>query len=340
MFNGPIGQSMGLYQSYYLGVVQQVLRYAATGEKSSMALMAALQGSIYGMAGMPGFHAINSSLVGEFSSNAGHKDIYSAVYENTDKNLADWLMFGALSNAPSLISPELKTNIYNRGDINPRQLSIIPLDPRDHAAINMTGKFFNTLIDSFGQLLGGADKTQVFLQGLEHNGISRPLAGLAQTLQAFTNENMQSYATSKNGALIGVNDIMSLTSLARIAGARPLDEALAAEQSYKQQVLESKKYDKTKKLGARLKTKMVGKQLSEIDPEELEGFMEEYVKLGGSQKNFNRYMMRQYSEANTSLSNRLSKKLNSPYSQKMQLLMGGTLHNDFNSIWTGTDDSE
>ena len=62
----------------------------------------------------------------------------------------------------------------------------------------------------------GGDVAATLLQGLEHNGLSRPLAGLAQSLQGLDNPLGASYSTSKKGNVIASNDLLSLANLGRM----------------------------------------------------------------------------------------------------------------------------
>ena len=330
MFNGPVGQSVGLFQTYMVNMIQQTMRHMVEGSTKSVALMMAAQGTIYGMASLPGFQQLNTALVGNFAGNTDHKDLYYTAYNAMDKNMADWVMYGSLSNCLGFFSPALKNNMYVRGDINPRQVSIIPITPMDVPIAMAGAKFFGNLADTFNKIyIEGASPGTAFLRGLEHNGISRELSGLAQVLEAFTNSQGKSYSTDNAGKLIGANDFFSLMNLTRLSGAKPLDEAKALDASYRQVVYNAKEHDSIARLGEVLRTKLVGMESTdELSPEDVHKFMVEYVKMGGKQENFNRYMIKLQKEANTSKANQLIRHLGSPEGQAMQELMGGRPAND------------
>jgi hypothetical protein len=167
----------------------------------------------------------------------------------------------------------------------------------------------------------GGDIWQSLLQGLEHNGVSRPLAGFAQVLNGFTDGTVESY--SKNGSLLYSNDLMSWASFTRIAGGRPLDEAIINDQMFRVKSYEATRKEKLKDLGEALRTNMVEGQV-DITNQSMEKFVNRYTELGGKQANFNKYMMNLYKQANTNQSEILANSLSNPHSYKMQLLMGGT----------------
>jgi hypothetical protein len=325
LFQGPIGQAVGLFQTYQFNLMQQLLRHVGEGAKKDSLTLLGLQGTIYGMNGLPAFNAINTHLIGTASGNTEHKDLYNVAYGAAGKNAGDWLMYGIASNM--LLDPELKTNLYVRGDINPRHVTVIPTNPADVPIIGASAKFFSNLFNTADTLMEGGDVSQTILQGLEHNGISRPLAGLAQTLKGFDNPDMQSYSTSKKGNVIASNDLMSLANMTRIIGGKPLGEAVAIDAAYRFKAYAAKDYDARQDLGRAIKSTMIAG--NEPTQEQIENFAQRYVEVGGKQNEFNQWMMQQYKNANTSQVNELQRSLNSPFAQSMQQIMGGYMLNDF-----------
>jgi hypothetical protein len=278
------------------------------------------------MSGLPAFQAINTHIVGGAAGNGDHTDMFAKAYASMDKDVADWFMYGALSNVGGLIHPGLKTNMYTRGDVNPRNITVVPLNPADIPAVSIGARFIGNFVDTVDKIAGGGSVTTSLLQGLEHNGISRPLTGLAQVLEAF-GPTGKSYATSRQGSLIAANDLMSMVNLTRLAGAKPMDEALALDASYRSTVYKAKHDDQMKALGSTIKSKVIGNQ--ELTEDDLHSFQQEYIKLGGKQNGWNRYFARLQKDANVSVSNRISKLMKSQDSIHMQNMMGGIQLNDF-----------
>jgi len=333
MFQGPIGQAIGLFQTYQFNLMQQLLRHVGEGHvKDSMTLLA-LQGTIHGMNGLPGFNAINTHLVGTASGNTEHRDAYDATYGIAGKEGGNWLMYGAASNALGLLHPDLKMNLYTRGDINPRHLTIVPTDPSQVAIVQTTGKVFSNLFETAKKLGAGGDVLGTLLQGLEHNGISRPLAGLAQTLEGLDNPLAASYSTSKRGNVVASNDLLSLANLGRVLGGKPLEEAIALDSMYRHLAYEAADSKKRQVLGEAIKTTM----LAGKDPslEQVEGFAAEYAATGGRQEEFSKWMVQLNKTANVSQTNKLRDNLSSPFSQSMQVIMGGRELKDFTNSSSG-----
>jgi hypothetical protein len=265
---------------------------------------------------LPGFNLINSSLVGEASGNPEHKDLYSATNTLFGKSGADWLMFGAPSNI-------LRASLFTRGDTNPRTWSIVPnpTNPGDIPFISAFGKVFGSTKDTLSSIAGGAPVWNSFLNGVEHMGLSRPLAGLAQTARAFTNPDGKVTATQANGTILGTNDLMSWATLTRVAGAKPLDEAITSNAFFRVQSYMASDREKRMKLGTNVKLSIQGG--GEIDSEAVGNFAQKYVELGGRQKGFNSFMMEQYKNVDRSRADALARSLDSSYSRYMQQIMGG-----------------
>lgn len=313
MFQGPIGQAIGLFQSYQFNLMQQMFRYVAEGTAKDSAMLLGLQGTFYGIQGLPAFQFINQHIVGSLSGNTKHVDAYDATYGVAGKELGDLALYGLPSNL-------LQANLYSRGDINPRQVTVLPTSLPDIPFIGAFGKFLGSMKDTVGKIANGGNVWESMLQGLEHNGLSRPLAGLAQTLQATTPAGTP-FSTTGKGSILFSNDLMSWATATRLAGGRPLDEAIINDGVFRIQSYTQQDHERMQVLGEAVKASTIG---GFLPAEEQTGkFAEEYAKSGGKQVQFNKFMMNMYKSANTSQSQKISQSLNNPFAQKIQTLMGG-----------------
>lgn len=327
MFHGPIGQAIGLFQTYQFNLMQQLLRHVGEGHAKDGMTLLGLQATIHGMNGMPAFNALNTNLVGNASGNVEHRDAYDAVYGIAGKQAGDWLTYGLASNALGLLHPDLKVNLYTRGDINPRHLTIVPTDPSQIPIIQASAKVMANIFDTAKTLGAGGDVAGTILQGLEHNGISRPLAGLAQTLQGFNNVEQASYSTSKKGNVIAANDLLSLANVARIAGGKPFDEAIAIDATFRYKAYDLKDQAKRNALGQAIKTTMIGGGVP--TKEQMDEFAVKYAESGGKQEQFNKWALGLYKTANLSQAAQIQDNLEGGFNQSMQRLMGGKELRDF-----------
>lgn len=335
VFQGTTGAAVGLFQTYAFNVLQQLFRHVENADKRAVLTFAGLQTSIYGMNGLPFFDAINQHLIGSAAGNYERKDAYSQL-PAANKELGDWMLYGTASAFP--LFGEKAPSLYSRGDINPRHISILPLNPLDIPAVSASIKLAGS-IAGFGRgVAQGADLSSSFLQALEHQGWNRPLAGFAQVLAGQT--------TTGRGSLISAANDMETTSMLariperlvnfggvqRIMGARPMDESVALNNLYRNKSYDAMDRAKIEALGQTVKTKLYNNQMP--DSEEMDTFMEKYQQSGGRIENFSSSMQRWMKDANTSVVNQMAQKLGSSSGKKMQSLMGGEMLQDYSTIAT------
>lgn len=312
LFQGPVGQAIGLFQSYQFNMLQNMFRYVAEGGNKDLGMLLGLQGTFYGLQGTPGFKFLNDHIVGTLSGNTQHRDIYDVTRGIAGKTGGDWLLYGAASNI-------MQTNIYSRGDINPRTITIVPTNLADVPFVGGMSKVFGTLFETAQKIGAGGNVWETIRQGIEHNGVSRPLAGLAQVSRGVTGDTV--FSTSSKGSILGSNDLMSIATLSRLAGGRPLDEAIQNDTMFSINSYEAIDRRKKQMLAEVVKTTQIKGQ--EADADQITNFAAKYAELGGKQSGFAKYMMENYTKANTTQAQILAAKLNNPLSYKIQALMGG-----------------
>lgn len=319
-FQGVLGSAVSLFQTYQFNLLQQLFRHVENRDTRALAVLGGLQSGIYGLNGVPFFEAVNTHLIGNSNLNPSHKDAYSTVPQLASKSLGDWMMYGTASAFPLFGSKS--PALYTRGDINPRHISIIPVSPLDVPAVDGSIRFVSNLIDTGKKLVQGADVSSSLLEGLEHNGLSRPLAGIAQVFGG--------YSTTSKGSLVSAsNDFSVISTLSRISGAKPMDEALALNSLFRLNAYQAADQAKLQELGEVVKTKLrAGKSPS---PEDLHSFQLEYAKSGGRIENYSKTVQRWSRDANSSVVNQLIQNHRSSYSKRMTEIMGGTTLTDYRS---------
>lgn len=316
MFQGPIGQAIGLFQSYQLNLMQQMFRNVGEGRGKTLAMMAGLQGSIFGASSLPGFNLINNNLIAMAAGNPEHYDIHSATRMVFGQKGADWLMYGIPSNV-------LNASLYTRGDTNPRTWHVVPnpTNPTEIPFISSFAKAFGSMKEAASKVADGTPLWEGFLSGIEHMGISRPLAGMAAVGRSITNDGMQVVSTQRNGNIAGSNDLVSWATLIRLAGAKPIDEAIVTNNYFRINAYAQADREAREALGAKLKSTLRGS--GGIPEGAFADFAEKYVARGGSQTGFNQWFMNQYKNATVPQSTQMVENLNSPYARRMQEVMGG-----------------
>lgn len=319
-FQGPIGHAIGLFQTYQFNLIQQLLRHAENRDKVAALTMLGLQTSLFGMQGLPGFQAINTHIIGNAPGNREHKDIYSGIPEALGKDVGDWLIYGLPSNVPMVSS-----SLFTRGDINPRQMTILPSEFSQIPVVAATVKVVKNLWD-MGQTIGDGGKFySASLVALEHNGLSRPLAGLAQLVHGRS--------TTSQGKLISEIDRTAVSQYIRLVGSKPLDEAIGLEANYRKVAYQARDMERKKRLGAAMRSHFYGGEAP--SSEAIEQFAEGYAASGGRAKEFNQFMMENMRGATTSVVNETLRNSDSPIVNNMRTVMGGEELPDYGNTGGG-----
>lgn len=318
LFQGVLGSAVSLFQTYQFNLLQQLFRHIENRDTRALATLGGLQAGIYGLNGVPFFEAVNTHLVGNSSLNPEHKDAYSTVPQLAGKALGDWMMYGTASAFPLWSSKA--PSLYTRGDINPRHISVIPISPLDVPAVDGSIRFVRNLVETGKKAFGGADLSSTFLEGLEHNGLSRPLAGIAQVVSGYS-------TTSKGSLIAASNDFSVIATASRIVGAKPLDESLALNSLFRLNAYQAADQARIQDLGEAVKTKLRNGKLP--TDEELHSFQLEYAKAGGRIENYSKTLQRWSRDANVSVVNQLAQQHRSSYSKRLQEIMGGTTLPDY-----------
>jgi hypothetical protein len=334
-FQGPLGQAIGLFQTYQFNLMQNLFRYVENGDAKTLAILGGMQTTLFGLQGLPGFSAINNHIVGNAATNPLHKDAYSAIPNLLDKTLGDYLLYGVTSNI-------LGAGLYTRGDINPRQLTLLPVNPLQFPAIAGGIRFMGSLYDTAKKISDGGPSTASLLQGLEHNGLSRPLGGIAQLAQGFGSTSQTSLISTTGTAgspgrvaatnpfgddIPGLSELFTSANLSRLLGARPLDEAVVMDGAYRSTLYNAKDQERKERLGERVRSQMINGTAPSSD--DLADFAHQYQAAGGRIQEFGKSMQKWTQESKVGVANEVFYKLGDPRSQVAMQQMGGQQLPDF-----------
>lgn len=299
LFQGTIGQAIGLYQTYLFNFAQNAMKFISDGQKKQAVAMGVLQGSIFGLQSFPGFQTFNS-LIGE--TNRGNLDLYSVTNAEDPKSMGAYFLYGLGSHALGV-----PIDFYTRGDLAIRNATIVPnpFNPTEIPAVGIISRavanIYNTVKLGFKDNVSAAD---AILHGLAHNGMNRPLQGIATILQGrvtsgrgqtyFENANYVGYETpdpDKDFIERALNMEINFGGMfARMIGTRPLNESIIMNTYFRHAGYQASTRKQIESLGANIQLAIQGGNLSS---NELADFALSYERAGGDIQNFNAYMSRQ-----------------------------------------------
>src|SRR5690606_37411501 len=129
------------------------------------------------------------------------------------------------------------------------------------------------------------------------------------------------FATQKNGSIAGSNDLMSMSTLVRLAGAKPIDESILTNSYFRINAYNEKDREARERIGSAVKSRMMAG--GELTEDEVNGFAEAYMARGGKATGFNQWWMNQYKNATVTQAEQMSRRLDTPAARRMQEVMGG-----------------
>ena len=230
LFNGVVGQSIGLFQTYMFNVAQYMTRHIAEGAGKEAALAAFMQSTVFGLRSLPSFHTLNQMVA---DTNNGKLDIYSLSGSESDPTgFGSYMMYGLGSHA--LITP---VDFFSRGDMVLRNNLVVPTNVNDLPAVSIISKAVANIVRT-GQMVVGAENAgevgNALAYGLAHNALNRPLQGLGTLFMGnvttnkgtpvFLNSNYNGYDPDAgfNFAAMG----------GRLLGGKPKTEAILLDSYY------------------------------------------------------------------------------------------------------------
>jgi len=313
LFQGWLGQAVGLFQTYQFNLLQSLFSNVAHGDKRAVATMLGLQAGIFGAQSVPGFQLMNQ-YIGERSLE--NNDFYKVSNSVLGDTAANWLMYGTASSAAVPVFGN-GIDLYSRGDLTPRTPILLPTSPSEVPAIAVTGRFIGSVLTAVDRLSQGnatdpAMLKATMLDALAHSGFNRPLMGLAQL--------MQGERTTASGQTLAQLDSWDAWNVAtRLMGSRPLDEAIAVNAFYRTNAYKVARQASLDSLGDAYRTQIRG---GVDDPQSYLDTMSAYATRGGDIESFTRWAGNNYRNATQGQIDRLRNSNTSPQGRYLQEIMG------------------
>ena len=303
LFQGGVGMALGLYQSYQFHMLNNMFRYASGGVKSAPSLVAALNAGFFGVQSIPGFQQLNS-MIAERNGAEGHTDMYGALAkvlgsEADGRDMFDFMVYGAGSWA-------MQNNLFVRGDMNPRNVTIVPTSFADIPTVQAFSRLVDAGVDTIDKIAHGGSVISSPLDAIVGLGYSRPLRGLYETVKGRSVDGTAS-------TVVYHDDIESMATVNRLLGARPLDEAIVRDYQSRFYANKAAEVEAKKALSKYIKRSYAENPDSINDPENIARWQSLYENANGSVKNWEGYMRDQVTKVDDDLSQRLEDSVkNSP----------------------------
>jgi hypothetical protein len=265
VFQGTMGVAMGLFQTYFVTLAQQIYRGIELRDFKALAKMMLMQGSVFGAKSLPGFNPV-SELIGEHFSDQNY-DLTTGTYRALPEPMADILLYGL----PSNLGPA----VYSRGDIQPR-LPNIAGGLQNLAAVNIVKSAWaaGDRMLLAAKEIGDAGAGMALMEALSVQSISRPVARVSEL---FTGHSV----TSNGKEIAGPEEIYTVPGItARVFAMRSLTESKAREAYHLNRMYGAVDKENRQTAIVTLKNHIRSGTLS---PEIVERVQEKYMRTGSPQ---------------------------------------------------------
>lgn len=301
LFQGVLGQSVGLYQTYFFNFAQNLLKYTADANRKQAVTMAALQTSIFGLQSLPGFQALND-MVGK--TNIQNDDLYTLSNADDPASASQYAMYGLASHMFGT-----PIDFTTRGSLSARNMLVIPTQFSDLPIVGTLAKAYGNMrqvaqnaVDE-NVPMGGA-----LLHGMAHNAMNRPLQGVASIIlgNVTTNEGQVNWMNSNYVGYNVANDLNWGAMFARAIGTRPLNETIVQSAYFRNAEYKANYRRGIADIGGQIQLAADGGSLTS---QSYGDFAIKYEKAGGEIQNFNAYWGRQLKAAGDGAMNQFQEEM-------------------------------
>lgn len=299
IFQGALGATIGLFQSYAINYYQRMFRYLETENHRALATQMAAQSAVFGINSLPGWNALNWAFFDHQTH--GDEDPVDSIYKRFDRTTADLLMHGTLSNLPKLAGAD-GINLYTRGDSEVRMPVLnYPIADTMHRVYKGVGQALD--------MVGEGNVSPKELAEIASNVVTnRPLGGMLELAAGGADTDWNGNVTSR---------VKSLSDgVYRAMGVRSMQSQKELEAYYQNKSIMADQAARKQELN-----RMSRAAIRRGDYDALPGLFTDYVEAGGRPEYWSRWVKQNFSAAGeTRGEKQLQQALKNPDSQKVQYM--------------------
>lgn len=303
VFQGALGAPFGLFQSFVIGYYQRLMRYVETKNWQALGQQYAMQASLFGVTGVPGWQQATALLTDESGTTPEE-----GIYARLPASLASVIGHGTIANIPKIFGGE-GVDVYSRGDVNPR----IPGLSTSGSWLDSVPGFAvaNKMVGGIAEGISAAASGQwsgTRLAEIASNTIAnRPIAGMIE--QFFANGD----DTDRYGQL--VNETKSASEAAyRLIGLRSERQSMALNAFYANKNAQEQEASRMEMLRLNTRTSLRDGTFEQQGGQ----IFKDYLDSGGDPRRFRRWVKDQYDAATQSRAERQLEKAMNPTNPNME----------------------
>ena len=280
MFQGWLGQSIGLFQTYSFNMMQTAYRAISTRTNKAFTGMLTAQVGLFGAQSIPGFSMLNSYIA---KKTEGEEDFYTGIDSlDSERDFMAPLVYGLASGATIPIFGN-GIDFFNRGNLTPRTPILIPTSPADIPMVSYVTKFLGSMKDLVSNVSNDAGVWDSTLFAISKHGINRPLQGAAELIQGYR-------GTNQANKLVDYETLDAWTIVSKLMGTRSTNEAILVNAYYRANEQRRNRLESLSSLGEAAKISLRGEPNGIYTQESLTNLMKSYAERGGRMDTFNQWV--------------------------------------------------
>lgn len=278
MFQGALGVPLGAFQTYMFNYYRRLFGYIENKDMRALAVQYALQTSLFGAAGTPGWNVFTNHIVANETTS---DTLESRLDRNLPPLASELLLHGTFSSIPRLVGVDPMA-FYTRGSVDMNQL---PPTPLTYASDPSRGAPIANLINIAGAM---KDTMTNVLQGFSVQQQEELLAHYSMNRSFKRVMEMAANATvDARGQVIesGIRDAAHIA--AGLMGTVPAQTRILQDAYYKQRTVEVLQTSLRNDLNMRTRAMIRG---GNFDLSDLQGAAAAYLRSGGNPAYFGSWL--------------------------------------------------
>lgn len=302
LFQGSLGATLGLYQTFSLTMAQNIFRYIESKNLKALLTLGGAQQAMFGLGSLPFYSPINQ-MIGASSSEPGD-DITKGVYEmfgdtsDQSRSLAEFVMYG-------LPSAAFQIPFQTRAELQPRipfsaEKGVMNFSP---VLLNTAYQATKTVWDTGTKLAqiaaarGGAmDFARAIGEGMAGQYLWRPGARTAELLLGRSIDQTGSTVSTQSEVY------EPWAVMARVAGSRPMKEQVLRNLRFHARYYDAIGKENRRDAIKALRTMAVD---GSVSGDSTARIMNRYMNNGGTVKGFNQALQQAYMSSGTPFADKL-----------------------------------
>lgn len=288
LFQGALGIPLGAFQTYMFNYYRRLFSYVENKDYRSLATQFAMQGSVFGAAGLPGWNMYNQYI----GSDQVQADTFeSRINRTLTPTESELLLHGTLSNIPRMFGQD-GFALYSRGSVDmtkymPGIGDILTATPTPFTYLYDANKlpplqFLTNTGNAIGETLGNVlhgFSSQQQAEILAHYSTNRFFKSAMEIASGNT--------TDRSGQLIS-DDTRSFAKIAAtFAGTVPTEEREMQDAYYKQRIVEANQSALRKELNVRTRALI---RSGNFGVDDFQDAIYGYVASGGNPDHFGSWL--------------------------------------------------